>query len=230
MNKGYYNEKTLDKFAIALKSYAIRIKNGEEFHVSISNANSKMGNVASVSLLPFVTCPNCCKDSCGSKCYAAKLANLRPNVLESYAKNTALCLYKPNQYWEEVNNACKGVRFFRFHVSGDIINKAYFHHMVDIANNNSHCEILCFTKRFDAVNSWIENGNEIPANLHIMFSGWTNLKPENPYNMPETNVIEKGSEPRNNWTVCGGNCYECACNCAGCWGAKKGDTIAFHIH
>lgn len=39
-------------------------------------------------------------------------------------------------------------RFFRFHVSGDIPNTTYFHIMMEVAKRNSHCEILCFTKKY----------------------------------------------------------------------------------
>ena len=224
---GYYNENTLKKFADALQDAKSRL---DGLHVKFSASNSKMGNVASVSTLPFITCPGCCATTCGGKCYAAKLANLRPNVLKNYAENTALALYRPVQYWAEINNYCKGVRFFRFHVSGDIINRKYFENMVETAQNNPHCEMLAFTKRFDAVNAYLASGNQIPENLHIMFSGWSNLTPENPHRLPETNVIEKGAEVPQKWTICGGNCFECACASGGCWGAQNGDTIAFHIH
>ena len=229
-NKGYYNENTIRKFTDEMQAVKMEMRSGKEFHVSISKANSKMGAVASVSLLPFITCPTTCKCTCGSACYAAKLANLRPNVRHAWAVNTILAIYKPAQYWAEVEQAVKAVRFFRFHVSGDIMNKAYFHHMVDIANNNPHTEILCFTKQYDFVNAMIEKGFAVPANLHLLFSGWTNLEPVNPHNFPETNIIERGAEPAPNWKVCSGNCFSCAINGAGCWTACKGETIAFHKH
>ena len=229
-SKGYYNDKVLDKFGKALNDAKALVKSGDDIRVRFSDHNSKMGAIASVSTLPFFTCPDSCKGTCGVKCYAAKLANLRPSVLRSYAMNTAIAIYKPIEYWKQVNEYVKGCRFFRFHVSGDIMNKAYFHHMYDVAVSNPHCEILCFTKRYNVVNEWIDDGNDIPTNLHILFSGWTNLNPINPHNIPETNVIEKGCNPAENWTVCSGNCFNCAIGCAGCFNAKPGDTIAFHIH
>ena len=222
MNKGYYNEKVLTKFYDALNDAKKAVKEGTDTRVRISNA--------SVSTLPFITCPSVCNGTCGEKCYAAKLANLRPSVLKSYAINTAIALFKPNEYWKQVNGAVAAVRFFRFHVSGDIINKAYFHHMVDIANNNPHCEILCFTKRYSIVNDWIDNNGGIPSNLHILFSGWNNLTPNNPHRLPETNVFTCESDFNENWKVCGGNCFNCACRGVGCWQAKTGDTIAFKMH
>ena len=229
---GYYNEKVINKFSEALNNAKTAIRNTpeNELHVKISDGNSKMGKVASVSTLPFLTCPECCAKTCGVKCYAAKIANLYPTVLDSYAWNTALAIYKPRVYWNGIDEACKAVKYFRFHVSGDIMNAAYFKHMIDTANNNPSTEILVFTKRFEIVNKWIDNNGDLPKNLHVLYSAWNNLTPNNPHNMPETNVILKGAEPEENWKLCGGNCFNCACRGVGCWQAQKGDVIAFKIH
>ena len=206
------------------------VLNGDDLRVRISAANSKMGNVASVSTLPYITCPACCSETCGAKCYAAKLAALRPSVLKSYAINTAIAMLRPDIYWAQVNAAAMAVRFFRFHVSGDILNAKYFANMVEVARNNPSTQILRFTKRFAIVNEWIDANGELPSNLHIMFSGWTNLTPVNPHSMPETNVIPRGEAAKEGWTLCGGNCFECACAGVGCWTAKRGDVIAFNMH
>lgn len=228
---GYYNEKILAKFHAALdQARADYAADPDVYNVSISNANSKMGAVASVSQLPFLTCPACCKGTCGPKCYAAKLANLRPSVLRAYAMNTAIWSADPDKYFRQVRAAIMGVRFFRFHVSGDIPGADYFRRMLAATAENPHCQILCFTKAFSIVNNAIAAGAVIPSNLHLLFSGWSNLEPVNPYQIPETNVIEKGAEPRENWKVCGGNCFNCACRGVGCWQAGAGDTIAFPIH
>ena len=227
---GYYNEKVLAKFNEALRAAIVGVKNGEFMTVKFSGGNSKMGAVDSVSTLPFITCPARCKGTCGPKCYAAKLANLRPNVLKSYAINTALAIYRPELYWAHVDDYLKGCRFFRFHVSGDIINADYFAHMIECARNNPHAEILCFTKRYDVVNSWIDENGDLPENLHILFSGWQNLTPDNPHSLPETNVFTCEDDFDEDWKVCGGNCFNCACRGVGCWQVGKGETIAFKMH
>ena len=227
---GYYNDKILDKFNAALREALEDVRSGLITAISVSNSNSKMGAVASVSLLPFLTCPARCADSCGSICYAAKLANLRPAVLKAYAKNTALAMLRPDLYWPQVNAAVMAVRYFRFHVSGDILNADYFGHMVQIAINNPHTEILVFTKRFETVNAWMDENGEIPENLHILFSGWENMDPINPHKLPETNVFGSEEEIRDNWKICGGNCFDCACRGVGCWQAGRGDIVAFKKH
>ncbi len=228
MAKNYYNEKTIAKFTAALKEAKQAVKAGTVNHITISTGNKKMGAVASVSTLPFFTCPDRCKGTCAKECYAAKIANLYPSVLKSYANNTALALYKPALFWDDIEKAVAGFRFFRFHVSGDIINRNYFDHMVKVAVKNPHCEILAFTKRYEIVNAWIRESGPLPENLHILFSGWENMRPVNPYKLPETNVYE--TEPAENWLLCGGNCFECGCRGVGCWQARKGDIIAFKKH
>lgn len=229
-NNGLYNDKVLAKFSDALREATEEVKTGAVSRVSISNANSKMGNVASVSILPFLSCPGRCAGSCGVKCYAAKLANLRPSVLKSYARNQALAMYRPDLYWAQVNVAVMSVRYFRFHVSGDILNRDYFDHVVEVARNNQKTEILMFTKRYEIVNKWIADNGELPENLHILFSGWENLKPVNPHKLPETNVFKSEDEIRDDWKLCGGNCFNCACRGVGCWQAGKGETVAFKLH
>lgn len=229
--RGYYTTAIREKFANALREAREALRDAPTAKVSISNANSKMGAVSSVSLLPFITCPACCANTCGPDCYAAKLANLRPSVLKAWARNTAILFDRPADYWQQVEQAIVAVRFFRFHVAGDIVNRDYFKHVAAIAQRNPHTEILLFTKRFDAVNTFLqESGGNLPCNLHVMFSGWANLAPANPYNLPETNVYTCEADFSEGWLACGGNCFNCACRGVGCWQAKNGDTIAFKKH
>ena len=226
----YYTNAIIAKFRAALNKAIQEVKSGIVTAVSISKGNVKMGAVPSVSTLPFLTCPAVCKGTCGKDCYAAKIANLRKSVLVSYARNTALLMMDPVKFWTDIDCAMRGTRFFRFHVSGDIVNADYFENLIHTCWNNPHCQVLVFTKRFDIVNAWIDENGELPENLHLLFSGWENLKPENPHSLPETNIYDKGTAPRDNWLLCGGNCFECGCRGVGCWQAKKGDVIAFKKH
>ena len=226
----YYTNEIISKFNEALREAKEEVKAGSVTAVSISKGNVKMGSVPSVSLLPFLTCPDVCKGTCGKICYAAKMANLRTSVLKSYARNTALLMLKPDLYWKGIEYAVMGSRFFRFHVSGDIPRKDYFEKVVEISRNNQHCQILIFTKRFSIVNEWISENGDLPENLHVLFSGWENLTPDNPHNLPETNVYGKKEMPNDAWLLCGGNCFECGCRGVGCWQARKGDIIAFQKH
>lgn len=208
------------------------LENGEDVSklVSISYENNKMGKVASVSLLPILTCPARCNGTCGDKCYARKIALLRPTVMRAYARNTAIAKLAPEAFFNAVWEVMEKVPFFRFHVSGDIPSHSYLDKVALLCELNKHCKVLMFTKRYELVNDFIRDNGSVPKNLKILFSGWTNLKPVNPYNLPETAVYAKDEDFRPEWTACGGNCLDCALHDGGCWDAKSGDTIAFKIH
>ena len=123
-------------------------------------------------------------------------------------------------------------RFFRFHVSGDIPDSVYFAHMIDIADRNQHCEILCFTKKYDIVNDYLNLGGKIPENLHIVFSGWTGLEMNNPYSLPEAHVRYKDGTTTAKPTAkeCGGNCTDCLLTEGGCWSLQSGEQVIFNEH
>lgn len=199
--------------------------------VSISRGNRKMGAIPSVSLPPVVTCAAGCP--CAKKCYAVKMCRIYKNVKASYQNNLDILNTDWNEYWSQVRAAVKMARFFRFHVSGDIPNAAYFKEMVITAKQNPHCEILAFTKCYDIVNDYIAAFGELPENLHVIFSRWSpdwDLTIRNPYDLPMSAVIFKGETPDAHSKICPGNCFECAAQGVGCWELGKGETIAFYEH
>lgn len=197
--------------------------------VSISKGNSKMGSIQSISLPSVVTCRSC---DCQKKCYARKLERLRPSVAKAYQRNLDVLQSDPDTYWREVEASIMMSRFFRFHVSGDIPDLNYLEHMVDISDRNKHCQILCFTKKYEIVNGFIESGGEIPVNLHIIFSAWVGLNMVNPFSFPEAHVrYRDGSTTAKDSAVeCGGNCTECATTDGGCWILKNGEQVIFDEH
>ena len=136
--------------------------------ISISKGNKKMGEIKSVSLPPIVTCAENC--TCAKKCYAAKLCRIYKNVKESYNRNLNILENNPAEYWNQVNDSMCTSRFFRMHVSGDIPTYKYLVDMVRVVRNNPHCDVLVFTKRYDFVNKFIEEGHTIPNNLHLSIS------------------------------------------------------------
>lgn len=199
-NKGYYNPDVIKKFQDALFNAIEDIKAkkaaGKPYHVTISNGNSKMGSVPSVSLLPFITCPARCGGTCGVYCYAAKLANLRPSVLRSYAKNTAILIVDPARYWADIEAEFLRSRWFRFHVSGDIPNMTYFEKMMNLCKKYPETRVLAFTKRYETVNKWIDLNGPLPENMSLLFSTDPELKALNPHGLPETIVYERHEMPR----------------------------------
>ena len=229
--KGYYNPETIAKFKAALDE-AKKIVTNPNFSgkVKISSGNTKMGAVPSVSMLPFITCPARCAETCGPDCYAAKLANLRENVRNAWAYNTALAMFRPEIYWSGIREILAVSRYFRYHVSGDFLSMAYFQEVVKSAIDFPKCEILAFTARFEIVNKWIKENGPLPENLHLHFSGAHGRDTKNVNDLPETRIIYKGESPDESWKVCGGNCFNCACRGVGCWTSGKGETICFKKH
>lgn len=199
-------------------------------NIKISKGNSKMGQIPSVSLPAGKTCRPDCK--CYKKCYARRLERLRPNVRNSYQWNYDILNSDPETYWREVEASIMMSRFFRYHVSGDIPNEDYFAHMIDIANRNPQCEMLCFTKKYDIVNSFLDTGKKIPNNLHILFSAWAGMKMVNPYNLPEAHVLYRDgtTTARDDAIPCEGNCTKCAITDGGCWHVKNGEQILLNEH
>lgn len=157
---------------------------------------------------------------------------LRPSVAKAYQRNLDVLQSDPDTYWREVEASIMMSRFFRFHVSGDIPDLNYLEHMVDISDRNKHCQILCFTKKYEIVNGFIESGGEIPVNLHIIFSAWVGLNMVNPFSFPEAHVrYRDGSTTAKYGAVeCGGNCTECATTDGGCWILKNGEQVIFDEH
>lgn len=197
--------------------------------VSISKGNIKMGAIQSVSLPAIKTCRDCL---CKEKCYAAKLERLRPSVRNAYQRNLDILLNDPEAYWREVEAAVMTNHYFRFHVSGDIPTIGYLRRMIDIANRNQHCEILCFTKRYEYVNQLLAEGVEFPDNLHLILSAWVGLEMVNPFSLPEAHVRFKdgSTTAREDAVPCGGNCTECAITDGGCWTLKRGEQVVFNEH
>jgi len=196
--------------------------------VSISQGNSKMGKIPSVSLPPIVTCKHC--ETCAKKCYAAKLARIYKNVRASWDRNLEILNQDRAAYFSQVSAAAATSKYFRFHVSGDIVDVDYLGRMCGVARKNAGTKFLCFTKNYEDVNAYFSKHTK-PRNLQIIFSlPFTGAVIENPHNLPTAAVILKGSEPADDWKICGGNCSDCACRGVGCWELKKGETIAFYEH
>lgn len=198
--------------------------------LKVSPGNSKMGAIPSVSLPAGATCRKGC--ACYQKCYARKLERLRPSVRNAYQSNYELLLSDPTTYWREVEASVMMSRFFRFHVSGDMPDADYLRRMVGVAERNPQCEILCFTKKYELVNGFLDSGGRLPENLHMIFSAWEGMEMQNPHRLPEAHVrFRSGSTTaRSDAVFCGGNCTECALTDSGCWKLGRGEQVVFNEH
>lgn len=197
--------------------------------LSVSNSNSKMGNIKSVSLPRKITCP---KDApCTNSCYV-KHFDWYKNVDRAYSRNLKLWKTDPVGFELQVKAAAYGVFYFRWHVSGDIPDARYLEMMCRIASELYRTTFLAFTKQYAIVNEYIKSGNTIPQNLKILFSEWPGYKMDNPYKFPVAYIKFKNgtcNAPKNAHN-CEGRCEECAYVGRNCWVAKSGDSIILFEH
>lgn len=210
-----------------------------QLRCSISEGNSKLGEIPSVSLPPVASKVSgrriCVKCDCNKDCYAkCHIYDVRKQSAACYEDNLYTVENDPELYWRTIEATCMLNRVFRYHTSGDILDMNYFEHMVEIARHNPHCETLCFTKKFGIVNKWLRDNGELPPNLHIIFSAWKGLSMDNPFFMPECHLIytdgsTTASENKVSF-VCSGNCSECFCKGANCFSLKKNEQILIKEH
>lgn len=217
------------------KAYQDIIINGKEVHVYFSENNGKT-NMPTIDLLPLLSCHGRCRELCGKiengkalpECYAAKMCNRFPELLRHYAENTVLAIYKPEKYWTDIRNKMRISRFMRLFGSGDMIINGYFENLCNALLDNPHCEIQGFTKCYEIVNRYIAENGSLPKNLHLLFSGWYEYTPINPYNLPESRVFDE--ELPEGWLGCCGNCMNCCCIGTGCWKAGNGEIVGLKKH
>lgn len=214
--------------------YKIPYSNNDPIKIHISAGNMKLGAIMNISLPPVITCRNC--SSCKHYCYAVRSYNRFTDTAAGWNENYMLFLTDPDRYFREISAAVKLQRFFRWHVSGDIVNQDYFRGMIQVANENPKVEFLAFTKAYHIVNAAIAAGAVIPENLHLLFSAAPGVVMENPYKIPEChinfadpalNTYKGGAEYE---YKCGGNCTECAVNGCGCFFLKAGDVTIIDQH
>lgn len=197
--------------------------------LSVSNANSKMGNVKSISMPRVVTCaPDV---PCAKTCYVAHF-DWRRTVRDAYENNLNLWLTDPDSFEQQAIAAAYGSFYFRWHVSGDIISQDYLAMMCRVARKLPHTHFLAFTKQYKIVNQYLENKKRIPSNLHILFSEWPGYNMNNPYNLPVAYVSFKNGicDAPSDAKECGGHCEECAYAGKNCWVLEKGQSVVLREH
>lgn len=227
-----YSTESIIKVVSKLKariSYWKR-QGSDKIHVCISKGNKKIGRVMNVSLAPIITCANC--KECKKLCYDIKACLQYFNVLDARARNTALVMIDREKYFSEIREAIgrrKKNKFFRWHVSGDIIDIEYLIEMVSIARENPDFTMWTYTKAYFIVNEYCKRygKDSIPENLVIMFSEWDGMPMINPYHFPvfvcRLKAGNKNRRPEEFESMykCPGNCDVCKAAKRGCIGAEN---------
>ena len=206
-------------------------KSYDSLTLHISAGNRKIGHVWNFSLCPILSCINCAL--CMLGCYDLKACNQYLNVRIARCENTAMMKKDMAKTFEKIDNflSARHVhKFFRWHVSGDILSVEYFDHMVKIARKHPDWIFWTYTKAFIYVNSWLDNNGgkkALPKNLTVMYSKWGDKEINNPYNMPVFWCILPWQKAPKHMKKCPGNCDVCKANKGGCIYGKS-SYIRFH--
>lgn len=188
-----------------------------------------------ITCRPDAPCSRCTKE--GGGCYGNRGHMAARNYKESMMKNLKLYNESPESYYYEIHNRLLLVpyKFFRWFVTGDIPDDRFLPEVaVRLAVEHSNTFFLMFTKKFELINKYLDEGREIPSNLKIILSCWGNFIPENPYNLPMSYVrfkddsrnanIPKDAKP------CKGKCEMCVNAGGGCWNLQSGESVVFNKH
>ena len=154
-NVGAYNPETLKRIlnVLMILIHGFMEKAYTDLKIHISKGNKKIGRVHNFSMAPGHTCGNC--SGCIHYCYDIKACWQYENVRIARAENTAMMLLNMAETFKQIDkyiSRCRKHKFFRWHVSGDIINYEYFEFMVEIARNHPDWVFWTYTKMYAIVN------------------------------------------------------------------------------
>ena len=194
-----------------------RINKMEPKQPRLSPGNSKLGKIHNISLPPIKTCVKGvpCADG---KCYALKAWRQYPGVREAWQHNLEAYLKHPKEYFEIISDYIygKSLKYFRWHVGGDIPTVEYLEGMIRVALENPSTQFLAYTKRYEFFPT------EIPENLRIVLSAWPG------YPLPDVEMpiawLSHDNRRGNGAIECPNNCDKCL----QCFGTTK--DVVFHIH
>lgn len=205
----------------------------------ISTGISKLGvYIPSINLPPVVTCrPNAPCSKCtkeGGGCYAMRGNWLYGHTQKRIWGNLYAYREDPQNFFNSIIAQTKMYRYVRWFSSGDIVDMDFLRGMCKVARTNKNTYYLCFTKKYELVNEYLDNGYYFPKNLKIVLSTWGEFIPENPYNLPMTYTrFKKGNMnfKANKFIPekaipCSGKCEQCQM----CWALKKGQSVVFNKH
>jgi len=198
----------------------------------ITTTTTKLGNQIPSINMPTTVCR--ADAPCAKGCYAKK-GNYRYSKIQKGLKER-LDLFNQDSdfFFNQIIRELSGLttyKYVRWHASGDIVNMKYFYGIIKVANECPNTMFLCFTKKFNLVNTYLALGHQLPNNLRIVFSAWDkDFIVDNPYNMPITYVNFKNKSKNafipENAIPCAGKCD----TCLACWQLHNGQAVVFNQH
>lgn len=199
--------------------------------MKVTNGNSKLGaSIPNINLPAKITCR--ADAPCKKLCYAGRGNFAYKNIKECYMNNLMDYLNNPTEYFNNIikffTQPLSVYRYARWHASGDIVDMNYLIGMCKVAHKCKKTKFLCFTKKYEIVNEYLDKDGCIPPNLHIVFSAWdADWKFDNPHNLPIAYVRFKDDKRDfSKCKQCNNKCYECL----ECWKLRKGQSVVFNKH
>lgn len=177
--------------------------------IHIVEGNKKIGKTPNISLTPIRSCINCeaCKDSCYAHYFYRRYKTART------AWNTNLRILQGNSesYFSQIRRYLlkKSPEYFRWHVSGDILDQSYLDNMKIIASDYFFTKFLVFTKNYSL------DFFDIPENLSIVISVWPGVDIPD-LDLPLAFINRKDENRAKNYIVCNDDCESCRV----CWYLK----------
>ena len=163
-----------------------------EFKISMSG--SKVGDVANFSLPPGISCAKGVP-CLWTGCYAVKPYGRFPSTRTQWDVNLHLLMrgefrkfeeqlvsvlnasFKDDAETKEVGADPGGkLRYFRFHVSGDVFSDEYFRSMCNVARSCPDVGFWTYTKQYEILGRCKD---AIPDNLTVLVSCWGQYRPRN---------------------------------------------------
>jgi len=202
-------------------------------NVNFTLSNAKLGGfIPSLDMPPIITCRK--NAPCIKGCYARKGNFMYKNKQMSMQANLEAYKQDSKAFFDTVveflNNGDIAYKFFRWFGAGDIVDHNFLVGACEVAKQCPTIRFLMFTKKYELVNEFLTI-NEIPSNLHIVFSMWDkDFKVENPYNLPQAYVNFKNKECNpvipEHAIPCQGDCS----SCKSCWSLVKNQSVYFNQH
>lgn len=212
-----YSDKTVEKYLDSMQTWIkFFSENITDYHVSISDSNDKIGDIANISTAAVLTCPHA--QQCKYWCYDIRDCfrhGYNSTTMQARAKNTALLLKDFVRYFFEIRAFLRSYKgaYFRWHVGGETKDRKYRDEMIHTAVMFPEIFFFTYTKEYVL---WNEI-RVLPSNLIVMYSEWKGLPLVNPYNRPVFKVRFKGDPVPDDCTwKCPGKCQMCVKAHRGC--------------
>lgn len=197
------------------------------------SGNSKLGRMYSLNLPAGATCDRnapCCKidpKTGKASCYALKGRYIFPHVTNCYWENLKVWKKSPAQAFQDIISQIhpKKAGICRIHASGDIPDYQYLTMLYGLAFARPNVRFVLFTKRYNYVNTWMEEYRGFPPNLTVIFSEWKDFPMWNPYHFPVAKVdssISTCPAQLDKTVTCS--------KCLKCWDLKEGQEVIFKMH